>query len=125
MAPVRLGVLAKPMHTSNLTIDFGFIPPMSLGNRVWIDEGAGTIPFRTGYNNGLQDGTEVGVNGVTIQLWRDTNGTPGLQVTGIADTLMDTDTTDATGYYLFERLQPASDYYVHIPSSNFTEPVRS
>ena len=25
---------------SNLTIDFGFIPPLSLGNRVWIDDGS-------------------------------------------------------------------------------------
>jgi LPXTG-site transpeptidase (sortase) family protein len=118
--PGSIGRFGETDMTSNLTIDFGFIPPMSLGNRVWIDEGAGTTPFRTGYNNGLQDGTEVGVSGVSVQLWRDTNGTPGLQVSGATpDTLMDGDTTDATGYYLFERLQPASNYFVHIPSSNF------
>ena len=111
--PLSRGRFGEADNTSNLTIDFGFIPPMSLGNRVWIDEGAGTTPFRNGYNNGVQDGTEVGVSGVTVQLWRDISGTP---------TLMDTVTTDATGYYLFERLQPASDYYVHIPAANFAEP---
>ncbi|MBC7879404.1 MAG: sortase [Anaerolineales bacterium] len=116
--PLSRGRFGETDATSNLTIDFGFIPPMSLGNRVWIDEGAGTTPFRAGYNNGLQDGTEVGVNGVRVELWRDTNGTPGLQV--ISDTLMGFTTTDATGYYLFDRLQPGTNYYVHIPASNFT-----
>lgn len=119
--PGSIGRFGETDATSNITIDFGFIPPMSLGNRVWFDEGAGTTPFRSGYNNGLQDGTEVGVSGVTVQLWRDTNATPGLQVSGPGpDTLMDTDTTDATGYYLFERLQPANNYFVHIRASNFT-----
>lgn len=119
--PGSIGRFGESDMTSNLTIDFGFIPPMSLGNRVWIDEGAGTTPFRTGYNNGLQDGTETGVSGVRVELWRDTNGTPGLQVGGATpDTFMYFTTTDATGYYLFERLQPASNYFVHIPSSNFS-----
>lgn len=119
--PGSLGRFGETDATSNLTIDFGFIPPMSLGNRVWIDEGAGTIPFRAGFNNALQDGTEVGISGVTVQLWRDTNGTPGLQVTGgTPDTLMYTTTTDASGYYLFDRLYPTSDYFVHIPAANFT-----
>ncbi|MBL8061811.1 MAG: hypothetical protein JNK32_02240, partial [Anaerolineales bacterium] len=115
--PGHIGRFGEIDTTSNVTVDFGFIPPLSLGNRVWIDEGAGTTPFRTGYNNGLQDGTEVGVSGVTVQLWRDTNGTPGLQIA--TDSLMYTTTTDATGYYLFERLQPGANYFVHIPASNF------
>ncbi|HNB37012.1 MAG TPA: SdrD B-like domain-containing protein, partial [Anaerolineales bacterium] len=51
--PGSIGRFGEIDTTSNVTVDFGFIPPMSLGNRVWIDEGAGTIPFRTGYNNGL------------------------------------------------------------------------
>ena len=115
--PLSRGRFGESDTTSNLTIDFGFIPPMSLGNRVWIDEGAGTTPFRTGYNNGIQDGTEVGVSGVTVQLWRDSNGSNSLDA---GDTLMYTTTTDATGYYLFDRLQPGSNYFVHIPASNFT-----
>lgn len=115
--PGSIGRFGETDSTSNMTIDFGFIPPMSLGNCVWIDEGAGTTPFRTGYNNGLQDGTEVGVANVRVELWRDTNGTAGLQVSGATpDTFMYFTTTNASGYYLFERLQPASDYFVHIPA---------
>lgn len=116
--PESRGRFGEPDENSNLTIDFGFIPPMSLGNRVWIDDGAGTSPFRTGYNNGLMDGSEVGRASVQVDLYRDTNGTPGLQTAG--DTLIDTVTTDALGYYLFERVQPASDYYIHIASWNFS-----
>lgn len=119
--PGHIGRFGEMDTTSNVTVDFGFIPPMSLGNRVWIDDGAGTTPFRTGYNNGLQDGTEAGINGVRVELWRDTNGTPGLQVGGgTPDTFINFTTTDSAGYYLFERLQPGSNYFVHIPASNFT-----
>ncbi len=118
--PLSRGRFGETDETSNLTIDFGFIPPMSLGNRVWIDEGAGTTPFRAGFNNGLQDGTEAGVSGVRVELWRDTNGTPGLQVKGSTqDTFIRFTTTDATGYYLFDRLQPGTNYFIHIPDDNF------
>ncbi|MBN1304062.1 MAG: DUF11 domain-containing protein [Anaerolineales bacterium] len=116
--PLSRGRYGETDENSNLTIDFGFIPPMSLGNRVWLDEGAGTLPFRTGYNNGLQDGTEAGVSGVRVELWRDTNGTSGIQ-TG-TDTLLHTTTTDVDGYYLFDRLQPGDHYYVRIPPWNFS-----
>lgn len=115
--PASIGRFGETDATSNITIDFGFIPPMSLGNRVWVDEGAGTTPFRTGYNNGRQDGTEVGRNNVRVELWRDTNGTPGLQVA--SDTFLYFTTTNADGYYLFDRLQPGNNYFVHIPASNF------
>ncbi len=115
------GRFGETDSTSNLTIDFGFIPPMSLGNRVWIDEGAGTTPFRTGYDNGMQDGTEIGVSGARVELWLNTNATAGLQVSGATpDTLISFTTTDASGYYLFENLQPSTEYYVHIPAVNFT-----
>ncbi|MCE9645064.1 MAG: DUF11 domain-containing protein [Chloroflexi bacterium] len=121
-----IGRFGESDDTSNITIDFGFIPPMSLGNRVWIDEGAGTTPFRAGYNNGLQDGTEAGMANVRVELWRDTNGTPGLQVTGTPDTFLRFTSTDAAGYYLFDRLQPGTDYFVHIAASNFAagQPLR-
>lgn len=99
------GRFGEPDEQSNLTIDFGFIPPMSLGNRVWIDDGAGS-PFREGYNNDIQDGTEVGVGGVRVELLANDGS------------LIRFTTTDANGYYLFDRLQPG-DYYVRIPASNF------
>jgi len=115
--PGSIGRYGETDANSNITIDFGFIPPLSIGNRVWFDSGVGTTPFRSGFNNGLMDGTEPGVAGVTVQLWQDTDGTAGLQIA--TDTLLATTTTDATGYYLFDRLQPGTGYYVHIPASNF------
>ncbi|NJL94812.1 MAG: hypothetical protein HC915_14390 [Anaerolineae bacterium] len=54
---------------SDLTVDFGFFRPMSLGNRVWLDTGAGG-----NFNNGVQDADEDGILGVTVQLFRDDNG---------------------------------------------------
>ncbi len=116
--PGSIGRFGETDATSNATIDFGFIPPMSLGNRIWIDEGSGTSSLRSDFNNGIQDAGELGVSGVTVELWRDTDGTPGLQIA--TDTKMDTTTTDATGYYLFERLQPGTNYFVHLPAANFT-----
>ncbi|WKZ34688.1 MAG: sortase [Anaerolineales bacterium] len=119
--PDHIGRFGETDATSNMTIDFGFIPPMSLGNRVWFDSGAGEATFREGYNNGIQDGTEPGAANVRVELWRDTNGTAGLQVSGpTPDTFIRFTTTDANGYYLFDRLQPGDNYYVHIPTSNFT-----
>ncbi len=116
--PESRGRFGETDDTSNLTIDFGFIPPMSLGNRVWLDDGAGTLPVGAGYNNGLQDGTEAGIAGVRVELWRDTDASPGLQIA--SDTLIRFTNTDADGYYLFERLQPGSNYYMHIPLWNFS-----
>lgn len=109
------GRFGEPDENSNLTIDFGFIPPMSLGNRVWIDNGAGEAVFRSQYNNGIQDGTEAGVANARVELWRD-NGDGVFNTT--TDDFMYFTATDAQGYYLFERLQPGN-YFVHIPSSNF------
>ncbi len=123
--PNSRGRFGEADNTSNLTIDFGFIPPMSLGNRVWIDDGAGTTPFHAGYNNGILDGTEVGVNNVRVELWRDTDGTSGLNTA--TDTFIRFTTTDANGYYLFDRLQPGDNYYVRIPNTNFNnnnDPLR-
>ncbi len=99
-------------NNSNLTIDFGFIPVFSLGNRVFFDTN----------NNSLRNGAEVGVNGVRVQLF-DSTGTTEIPVgpDGILNT-----TDDATGgmltagggYYRFNNL-PAGDYIVKIPASNF------
>ncbi|MCP4141168.1 MAG: sortase [Chloroflexi bacterium] len=116
--PNSRGRFGEADNTSNLTIDFGFIPPMSLGNRVWIDDGVGST---AGYNNGIQDGTEAGVANVRVQLWRETNGSSGLKRTGATsgrDTFIEEVGTDVNGYYLFDRLQPG-DYYVWVSSWNF------
>ncbi len=113
--PNSRGRFLETDASSNLTVDFGFIPPMSLGNRVWIDNGAGEATFRAGYNNGLMDNTETGDGGVRMELWQDANGNGTLD----SGEFIRYTTTDASGYYLFDRIQPGTNYYVHIPSSNF------
>ncbi|NTV03345.1 DUF11 domain-containing protein, partial [bacterium] len=78
--------------------DIGLYQTASLGDRVWHD--------RDG--DGLQDGGEPGIAGVTVSLYRP--GPDGL-VGGGDDVLVVTDTTDIDGLYLFPSLAPR-DYYV-------------
>jgi len=85
-----------PNDQSNRTIDFAFTPAYSLGNRVWNDNGAGGGTE----NNGLRDGSEPGIDGVTVNLYRDGN-------------LFATTTTAGGGYYRFDGL-PAGDYIVEV-----------
>lgn len=59
--------------------------PIELGNRVWLDAN----------KNGLQDPGENPIDGVTVQLWADTNGD------NVADTQVGTAVTDANGEYYF------------------------
>jgi len=98
-------------NNSDLTVDFGVYRPLSLGNRVWLDNGAdgagGTIAANR--NNGVIDANEVGIAGVTVNLYADPDG-DGVPDGGI----LDTDTTDAGGYYLFDNLTPGN-YVVEIP----------
>ena len=98
---------------NNHTYDFGFQPAYSLGNRVWLDDGTGGGVA----DNGVQDGTEVGIGNVVVNLYADTNndGTPDGGIIG-------TQTTDANGYYRFDNLLPGY-YIVEIAASNFTGPL--
>jgi len=66
-----------------------YVPNASLGDRVWYDDN----------ENGIQDGSEIGVPGVRVVLY-DANGDS-----------IDVRTTDAQGNYLFEDLEPG-DYRV-------------
>lgn len=89
--------------TTDPTVDFGFVVPVySLGNRVWFDTD----------NSSTLNGSEVGSNGVTVQLYA---ATPGGNPTGA---VLATDTTTNGGYYRFDNL-PAGDYVVVIPASQF------
>jgi uncharacterized repeat protein (TIGR01451 family) len=84
--------------------------PMSIGDRVW----------RDGDNDGVLDAGETGIENVVVQLYQDTNSSGTFNA---GDTLVTTDTTDATGNYLFTNLVPsqnlAGNYFVVIPSTNF------
>ncbi len=91
-----------PDNLSNLSIDFGFHRPFSLGNRVWFDAN----------NNGLLDGTEAGIDSVVVNLLT----SAGAPVDGDPDTAgvqAVTTTTTGGGYYRFDNL-PAAQYIVEI-----------
>ena len=93
---------------TNLTVDFGFLttPDLSLGNRLWFDED----------NSGLLDQGERGAPGVTVHLYRDTNGD------GKADTdvAFQSTVTDQDGYYMFHGLAEG-DYLAMVPASQFDQ----
>jgi len=75
----------------------------SLGNRVWFDTN----------NNTTMDTSEVGIDGVTVQLYSaDAGGNPTV--------LRGTQVTSGGGYYRFDDLEQG-DYIVVIPADNFTD----
>jgi len=93
------GVTNNDSTTDTLTVNTDLF---SLGNRVWFDTD----------NSSTINGTEVGIDGVTVQLYAaDASGNP----TGVP---LDTQTTASGGYYRFDRLA-AGDYVVVIPANQF------
>ncbi len=104
---------------SNLTVDFGFVPTYSVGNRVWRDDGGGLAANLTQYDNGRIDATESGIGAVTLYLYRsDAAGTP------LSTTPDQTVQTTATGYYRFDGLIPGTPttpvYYVVAVDTSLT-----
>jgi len=96
-----------PDANANLTIDFGFTPTYSIGNRVFLDNGAGTGGVA---NDGIQNGTEPGIANVVLKLFAaDGSGNP-------IGTVLATITTDASGYYRFDGLMTGS--YVVVVDMN-------
>jgi uncharacterized repeat protein (TIGR01451 family) len=89
------------------TIDFGFLPPVSLGNLVWHDAN----------DNGQRDNGEAGIDGVGVQLYR-ADQTPGV------DAPVATTTTAGGGQYLFSNLTPG-EYIVYIPTPPAAYPASS
>ena len=85
----------------NFTADFGFVELVAIGNRVWLDTGAGAD-----YNDGEFDAGETPVDNVTINLYTSTS------------TFVATVDTTGGGYYEFDDLLPGQ-YYVSIPAAEF------
>ncbi len=110
----RRGLNAEKDDNSDLTVDFGFFGgtdvPFSIGNHLWIDDGAGGGVG----NDGIRNGTEASVVGARVELYRDGDGD------GIPqdDELIRFDVTNANGFYLFDNLDPGS-YYVKVAAGNF------
>ncbi len=84
-------------NTSNVnhSFDFGFKPLASIGDKVWLDNGVGGGTAA----DGLQNGTEPGVAGITVSLYNN------------AGTFIGSTITDAFGNYLFDNLA-AGNYTV-------------
>jgi hypothetical protein len=83
-----------------LDTDFGFAAKASIGDTVYWDTNG----------NGTQDPSEPGIENATVWLYDDSTGTTaGAYDAG--DTLVDTQITDADGYYVFTGLD-AGDYVV-------------
>ena len=86
----------------NMTVDFGFFAPVSIGSQVFYDAD------NSGDDNG---GTEPGIDGVTVELFMDTDG-DGFYTPGV-DMLVATTTTMNGGLYFFGDLAPG-DYIVGV-----------
>ncbi|MDD5391314.1 MAG: SdrD B-like domain-containing protein, partial [Gallionellaceae bacterium] len=79
----------------------------ALGDYVWADGNA----------NGAQDVGEYGVQGVTVNLWRDLNDNLAVD----ANEILATTTTDASGYYKFFGLTPGLQYQLQfIKPANYS-----
>lgn len=88
----------------NMTLDFGFFAPVSLGDTAFVDLDA----------NGLQDATDAPLAGVTVTIYRtgaDTIVTTDAAGNPLPGTVPGTTVTDANGAYSFDNLPPG-DYYV-------------
>lgn len=105
--------------------DFGYTTPVNLGNRIWYDVDNDGVyePNGNDGNAGTTADNEVGINNVTVNLYRDTDGS-GTYNAG--DTLVGTTTTNSSGIYSFTLLTPSiassnsTKYLVVLPDTNFT-----
>ncbi|MEA3043358.1 MAG: hypothetical protein QOH47_1196 [Sphingomonadales bacterium] len=97
--------LAGPNTPINIALD-----TLTLGGTIWLDNGAGGGTI----NNGVQDGTEGGITGVTLSLYADADNNNVADGAAIA-----TFTTLAGGAYSFAGLAPGN-YLVTVDAANFT-----
>ncbi|VEP13298.1 hypothetical protein H1P_1920009 [Hyella patelloides LEGE 07179] len=91
----------------DMTVDFGFVQPASIGNLVFLDDNG----------NGIKDSGESGVDGVTVTLV--SGGADGVIGTGDDDTTVTTTTTNGGGYS-FTDLIPGVEYQVSFDTSALT-----
>lgn len=96
---------------TDYTLDFGLFRGMGLGNLVFQDTN----------DNGLRDGGEPGLDGVTVELW--STGVDE-KIGGTDDVRMRTVTTAGGGLYAFSSLAPGK-FYVRIPTPPLTHPLSS
>ncbi|MCW0220377.1 MAG: hypothetical protein OJI67_18770, partial [Prosthecobacter sp.] len=84
----------------DLTVDFGFSKPASVGNLVFLD---------SNYNGRADEGE--GLANVEVALYED-------WMSPVFDSPVATTTTDENGYYLFTDVTPGN-YFLHVPFTMF------
>lgn len=105
--------------------DFGYTAPVNLGNRIWYDVDNDGLyePNGNDGNAGTTADNEVGINNVTVNLYRDTDGSGTFNA---GDTLVATTATNSSGIYNFALLTPSiaatnsTKYLVVLPDTDFT-----
>ena len=96
----------NPDADGNMTVDFGFVTPVSLGSLVWFDENV----------NGVQDANESPISGAVVTLLNSA-GNPANDIDGNPAPPV---TTGVDGVYHFTNLRPG-DYSVEVtPPPSFT-----
>ena len=97
----------------NLTADFGYnwnptddvnenTGTATIGDHIWVDTDG----------DGVQDANEVGVEGVTVNLYNDPDGD------GVYDNQVSSTTTDANGNYIFDDLTPGAYVVEVVPTGS-------
>jgi len=89
----------------NPTIDAGVVPRLAIGDYVWVDAN----------RNGIQDEGEAPLPGTTVELY-DAQGNPVLDDEGNE---VGPVTTDANGFYVFDKLLPGNYTVRFIPPSGY------
>ncbi len=79
--------------------------PISIGNLVWYDVDA----------DGIRDTDEAYASGVSVSLYKDTNGNNSYDS---SDKYIETTITDGLGHYYFTNLLPNMKYFVALNNSN-------
>ncbi len=102
---------AYPNANSDLTLDFGFTLPVSVGSLVWRDTNA----------NGIQDDGEPTIEGAVVTLLDSAGNTVTTDLNGNAITPV---TTGANGIYHFTEL-PAGDYIIQVQPPAGMKPTPS
>jgi hypothetical protein len=92
---------------------FGYNQTRSIGDTVFNDSGVGGGTN----NNGIQDGAEPGIAGVTVQIYRDVDNDGVYEPGGDDGAVFATQVTDSNGKYLFAALPSGSRWFVNIDNT--------
>ena len=84
------------------TVDAGLFTPIVISGTVLDDNQA----------DGIQDGADVAIVGIRVELWEDTTGD------GVVDTMVAFTTTDANGDYTFADIPPG-DYAIVVDTTGY------